>query len=47
MGDTVPLPGFHERGTPKKICYKCNQEISAGIHICPYCHTYIANLNDF
>jgi hypothetical protein len=47
MADTMPLPATPERGAPKKICYKCNQEISAGNHICPYCHTYIANLNDF
>ena len=33
--------------TPKKSCHQCNQEISAEIHICPHCHTYIANLADF
>jgi hypothetical protein len=32
---------------PKKSCSKCNREIVAGIHICPYCHTYIASLGDF
>ena len=38
----------HERtGPPKKICQKCNEEISAGTHICPFCHTYIASLRDF
>jgi hypothetical protein len=37
----------HERGTPKKSCYKCNQEISADTHVCPLCHTYIAKLDDF
>jgi hypothetical protein len=47
MSDTTPLLGNHERGTPKKSCYKCNEEISAGVHICPYCHTYIAKLDDF
>lgn len=45
--DTVPLPGGKDRGMPTKSCYKCNEEISAGIHICPYCHTYIAKLEDF
>jgi hypothetical protein len=45
--DTVSLPNIQERGTPKKSCYKCNLEISSGTHICPHCHTYIANLNDF
>ncbi|MBN2218176.1 MAG: hypothetical protein JW719_12450 [Pirellulales bacterium] len=32
---------------PKKICTKCNREISAGTHICPFCRTYIANLHDW
>ncbi len=41
------LSGIHQRGTPKKSCNKCNQEISSGTHICPHCHTYIANLDDF
>ncbi len=31
---------------PKKSCRKCNQEISAGTHICPHCHTFIAELTD-
>ena len=31
---------------PKKICTKCNREISAGFHICPFCRTYVANLSD-
>ena len=33
--------------TPKKSCHKCNREITAEIHICPFCHTYIAELSDF
>jgi len=37
-----------ERGrTPKKSCHQCNRQISAAIHICPHCHTYIAKLADF
>jgi hypothetical protein len=32
---------------PKKSCHKCHREIQAGTHICPHCHTYIANLGDF
>ena len=32
---------------PKKSCDKCNREILAATHICPYCHTYIAGLADF
>jgi hypothetical protein len=47
MSDTTPLLAGHERGTPKKSCYKCNLEISSGTHICPHCHTYIAKLDDF
>jgi hypothetical protein len=39
--------GIHGKSTPKKSCDRCNQEVSAGTHICPYCHTYIANLSDF
>ena len=31
---------------PNKTCDKCNREISAGTHICPHCHTYIAGLSD-
>ena len=34
-------------GPPKKSCHKCNREISAELHICPFCHTYIAKLSDF
>jgi hypothetical protein len=32
---------------PKRSCPQCNQEIVAGIRICPHCHTYIARLDDF
>jgi len=32
---------------PKKSCHKCNRQISAELHICPFCHTYIAKLSDF
>jgi RNA polymerase subunit RPABC4/transcription elongation factor Spt4 len=35
----TPLP-------PKKSCERCNREIAANVHICPYCHTYIANLSE-
>ncbi|HLA84458.1 MAG TPA: hypothetical protein VJL29_06665 [Thermoguttaceae bacterium] len=31
---------------PKKSCSKCNREIAAGTHICPFCRTYIASLKD-
>ena len=39
--------GIHNLSIPKKICSRCNQEVSSGTHICPHCHTYIANLKDF
>ncbi len=41
-------PAEHDpNAPPKKSCHKCNREISAAIHICPFCHTYIAELTDF
>jgi len=39
--------GILGRNTPKKCCDRCNQEVPAGTHICPHCHTYIASLSDF
>jgi len=39
--------GGDKSSPPKKSCHKCNREISAAIHICPFCHTYIAELTDF
>ncbi|MBN1912666.1 MAG: hypothetical protein JW818_23290 [Pirellulales bacterium] len=41
-----PTQGKNGPSPPKKICAKCNREISAGTHICPFCRTYIANLSD-
>ena len=43
----VSSPEGEGNSPPKKSCFKCNREISAGIHICPHCHTYIAGLTDF
>lgn len=37
--------GLPVASPPKKSCEKCHAEIIAGTHICPHCHTYIANLN--
>ena len=42
-----PTTASDKNSPPKKSCYKCNQEIETGIHICPHCHTYIAELTDF
>ena len=39
--------GLHRLPFPKKICSRCNREVTLGTHICPHCHTYIANLSDF
>ena len=36
----------HNPTPPKKACTKCNREIASGTHICPFCRTYIASLND-
>jgi hypothetical protein len=41
------LSGIHKAIEPKKICDRCQREVVIGTHICPYCHTYIANLRDF
>jgi len=32
---------------PKKSCHRCNRVISSELHICPFCHTFIAKLRDF
>jgi hypothetical protein len=34
-------------GPPKKPCPKCHREILGETHICPHCHTYVANIDDF
>jgi hypothetical protein len=47
LDETVLRPDVHERATPKKTCDRCNKEIPAGTHVCPFCRTYIANLHDF
>jgi hypothetical protein len=39
--------GLFGRGTIVKNCTRCNQEIAAGSHVCPHCHTYIAQARDF
>jgi hypothetical protein len=46
FADTTPS-GFHGQSTPNKCCDRCNKDVPAGSHICPHCHTYIANLKDF
>jgi hypothetical protein len=40
-----PDKGHHE--TPWKSCVKCNKDIPSHTHICPYCHTYLADLAGF
>lgn len=34
-------PGVEGPLPPKKSCERCNQEILATTHVCPYCHTYV------
>jgi hypothetical protein len=36
-----------EHSIHNKHCYKCNREFPPAVHICPFCHTYIARLSDF
>lgn len=33
--------------TPYKSCIRCHREIGSAVHICPFCHTYVAELADF
>jgi RNA polymerase subunit RPABC4/transcription elongation factor Spt4 len=40
-------PDKSHRETPWKTCVKCNRDIPSQSHICPYCHTYIAEIADF
>jgi hypothetical protein len=40
----VAVPRHEGLLAPKKSCGRCNREIPAHIHVCPYCHTYIAGL---
>jgi len=46
-GEPVFRSEIHDWASPKKFCDRCNKEIPAGTHICPFCHTYIASLHDF
>jgi hypothetical protein len=32
---------------PYKSCSRCHREILSVTHICPFCHTYVAELADF
>ena len=41
------LKKSHVQDTRTKQCYKCKREFPTTIHMCPFCHTYIANLRDF
>ncbi|NLF09605.1 MAG: hypothetical protein GX594_16735 [Pirellulaceae bacterium] len=47
MFSDTSVSGIFGQTAPKKCCDRCNQEITVGTHICPHCHTYIANLKDF
>ena len=43
-GLTAATEGIAPR---KKSCPQCHAEIEMETHICPNCHTYIADLKDF
>jgi hypothetical protein len=54
LGSGIDLDEFQGSGigkahhdTPWKTCIKCNRDIPAQTHICPYCHTFIAQIADF
>jgi hypothetical protein len=46
FADTSPS-GLQGQNAPNKCCDRCNKDVPVGSHICPHCHTYIANLRDF
>ncbi len=49
--DTTSLQSTEDswtgRDVREKHCYKCERLFPTTMHVCPYCHTYIANLHDF
>ena len=47
FGDSVIMHGSAVHRTPRKTCAKCNRDIPALIHICPYCHTYLSELTNY
>jgi hypothetical protein len=42
-----PIAGHVPAGhaPPKKSCGRCNREIPAQTHICPYCHAYVGGVS--
>jgi hypothetical protein len=46
FADTPASTSIEGDLTSRKICGRCNREIAASIHVCPYCHTYIAGLSE-
>jgi len=47
QSDFARIQTVHRVNQPKKACPNCKRELHAGIHICPHCQTYIAELRDF
>jgi hypothetical protein len=47
FGDSTIMRGSGIHHTPRKTCIKCNRDIPALIHICPYCHTYLSELTAY
>jgi hypothetical protein len=47
FGDSVIMRGSAIHRTPRKVCVKCNRDIPALIHICPFCHTYQTEFSNY
>lgn len=43
--EAAAKPATEGHVPPKKSCDRCNEEIPAGTHICPYCHTYVGGVS--
>ena len=43
----VPAGEYRPPQRTLKSCQSCGREISVQTHICPFCHHYIANPQDF
>ena len=35
-----------EKDQTMKLCAKCHKDIPNEVHVCPFCHTYVAKLAD-
>jgi hypothetical protein len=44
--DALTLPFNEGEPVPSNRCRRCNREMAPSIHVCPYCHTYIAGISE-